>query len=368
MSEQKAEDLVEKLHKAQKEKNKEVEVKILIELGLFHYENEDFSKSKLSFENALKLNPHIPEVNYYIALNLLHEEKLDDAKKHLEKEIEINPTNSDAKNILEKLKINANIPLVTIFLLILNSIVFYFTYPKISLVETIKYTLSYDTINITNAITSLFFHANLIHFIVNMAILIMFGIILEKHIGSLKFLLIYLVSGITGNIIQSVAYHNTFVLGASAALFGLLGAIVIINPLLELKLFGILKAPIILVFGGFFAINTLIQNYLSVLNFNLITGDIAHIIGFLCGILIISLFYHEKISVFYNWLLIFTGFFMITYSLENIFIYYNSIGILFFGIQILLLSIGTFMIVLSYAMLKIKFLKKDESKIEMVSN
>ena len=196
----------------------------------------------------------------------------------------------------------------------------------------------------------------------------MFGIILEKHIGSLKFLLIYLVSGVTGNIIQSVAYHNTFVLGASAALFGLLGAIVIINPLLELKIFGILKAPIILVFGGFFAINTLIQNYLSVLNFNLITGDIAHMIGFLCGILIISLFYHEKISVFYNWLLIFLGFFMITYSLENLFIYYNSIGVLFFILQIMLLTIGTIMIILSYAMLKIKFLKKEESKIELESN
>lgn len=359
MSEQKALDLIGKLHKAQKEKNIELEIKYLIELGIYHYENKEFLKSKLSFENVLKLNKQIPEVNYYLALNSLSEDKLDDAKKHLEKELEINPSNIDAKNILEKLKINANIPLVTIFLILINFIVFYFTYPNISLLHTIKYTLSYDTISITNAITSLFFHANLIHFSVNMIILVSFGIILEKHIGSLKFLLIYLVSGIVGNIIQSIAYHNYFVLGASAALFGILGAIVIINPLLELKILGLIKAPIILVFGGFFAINTLIQNYLMQLNFNLVSGDIAHLIGFLSGILIISLFYHEKLNVFYNWLLIFIGFSLIIYSLENLIMYFSSINIIFIILQLIIIVTGIYMIIISYTILKTKLLKKE---------
>lgn len=364
MSEEKFKTLLKNLHNAEEKKDKELEITALIELGKYHYVNEEFEKAKLSFENALKLNKKAKEVNYYLALILLQNDNYSKASEHLEKELEINSNNKNAKEILEKLKINANIPLVTMFILILNSLVFYFTYPKISFVQTIKYTLNYDTINITNAITSLFFHANLLHFAVNMIILISFGIILEKHVGSLKFLAIYLVSGIVGNIMQTLLYHNSFVLGASAALFGLLGAIILINPLLELKIFGFVKAPIILVFGGFFAINSFIQNYFELSNLNFITGDFAHMMGFLCGVLIAGLFYHDNTNIFYNWLLIFAGFWMIEYGAQNIISYFNTIGLWFLVLQFILITSGILIIIISYILLKNKMLRQEPSEVK----
>lgn len=362
MSEEKFKTLLANLHSAQEKKDKELEVTVLIELGKYHYETENLEKAKLSFENAIKINKNPKEVNYYLSLISLQHDNYSKATEYLEKELEINPNHKSSKQILEKLKINANIPLVTIFLLIINSIVFYFTYPKISLVQTIKYTLNYETINITNAITSLFFHANLFHFAINMIILLSFGILLEKHVGSLKFLAIYLISGIVGNIMQTLIFHNSFVLGASAALFGLLGAIILINPLLELKIFGIFRAPIILIFGGFFAINTFIQNYFQISNLNFITGDFAHMMGFLCGVLIAGLFYHDNTNIFYNWLFIFGGFWMIEYGSINLISYFNSLSVLFLVLQIILITSGIIIITISYTLIKNKMLKLEDLK------
>lgn len=186
----------------------------------------------------------------------------------------------------------------------------------------------------------------------------MFGIILEKHIGSLKFLTIYLISGMIGNSLQSMLYPNSFVLGASASLFGLLGAIILTDPLLELKIFGIIKTPIILLFGAFFAINALIENYFLNFGFNLVSADLAHLIGFMCGILITGIFYDDRISIFYNWLLIFAGFWLIEYAIKNIISNPNIISVLI--LQIIFISIGFFAIIYSYKLLKMKLLSNFE--------
>lgn len=123
--EEKFEVLLKNLHVAQEQKNIELQIKALINLGTYHYKNEDYSKAKLSFEDALQLNKNIVEVNYHLALISLEEDKYTEAKDYLELELEINPSNKDAQIILDKLKINSNIPFITILLLILNSIVFF---------------------------------------------------------------------------------------------------------------------------------------------------------------------------------------------------------------------------------------------------
>ena len=360
MSEDNFEKLIMNLHFAQEKKDKNLQIKANVDLGIYHYQNEDFQKAKLSFENVLKINKNIIEINYYLALISLQNEKIDEAKNYLESELLINPQNKDAKTILEKIKINTNFPLITITLLMLNFFVFIFTYPKITLLETIKFTLSSQTLTLAHTISSLFFHVNIIHFTINMVILLMFGIILEKHIGSIKFLFIYLISGILGNITQAILYPNSFVLGASAAIFGLFGSILLINPLLKLKLLGIFNVPLIIILGGLFAFNAFIENYFNLLNLNLISAEIAHLIGFLIGIFITSIFYHENRTVFYNWLFIFCGFWLIEYSIENI-IFNLHIEIIFIISQIILISIGCAIIYLSYNQVKIKILKIESN-------
>ncbi len=81
-------------------------------------------------------------------------------------------------------------------------------------------------------ITSLFTHEALFHFLSNNYALYIYGSILEPALGKGKFLFIYFASGILGNLLTYALIPNPSI-GASGAIFGLLGAIVaiyFINP------------------------------------------------------------------------------------------------------------------------------------------
>jgi membrane associated rhomboid family serine protease len=80
-------------------------------------------------------------------------------------------------------------------------------------------------------VTSAFLHANFIHLAMNMLALWLFGSQLERYVGSLRFGLIYLVSGLAGSAGALIAAPNSLTLGASGAIFGLLGAFVTLEYL-----------------------------------------------------------------------------------------------------------------------------------------
>ncbi|HET6165315.1 MAG TPA: rhomboid family intramembrane serine protease [Marmoricola sp.] len=74
-------------------------------------------------------------------------------------------------------------------------------------------------------LTSTFTHIQVFHIVLNMVALYMFGPPLEHILGRLRFLALYVVSGITGSagvVLFSNAHGMT--VGASGAIFGLLGA------------------------------------------------------------------------------------------------------------------------------------------------
>ena len=75
-------------------------------------------------------------------------------------------------------------------------------------------------------ITAAFLHTGIIHIIVNMYSLAILGSQVETFIGKLKFLFIYSVSAIVGNLL-SICFlaDNVVSVGASSALFGLIGAL-----------------------------------------------------------------------------------------------------------------------------------------------
>jgi membrane associated rhomboid family serine protease len=77
-------------------------------------------------------------------------------------------------------------------------------------------------------VTSIFAHAGFNHLFYNMLALFLFGTILESVIGGKKFLAIYFSAGIIGAIATLPFY--TASLGASGAIFGILGALVILRP------------------------------------------------------------------------------------------------------------------------------------------
>ena len=77
-------------------------------------------------------------------------------------------------------------------------------------------------------LTAIFLHGGLAHLLFNGLGLAMFGSILEEIIGSRRFLAVFLAAGLFSSIASTFFYGS--VVGASGAIFGLLGALTVLRP------------------------------------------------------------------------------------------------------------------------------------------
>lgn len=73
-------------------------------------------------------------------------------------------------------------------------------------------------------VTPVFIHAGLTHFFINMYSLYAIGPAVERFFGRLRILGLYLLSGVAG-VLLSLAFSPNASVGASGAIFGLLGAL-----------------------------------------------------------------------------------------------------------------------------------------------
>ena len=73
-------------------------------------------------------------------------------------------------------------------------------------------------------LTGTVIHVDLVHLLCNCYALYVVGNMVEGYYGRKKFAIIYLISAITGSLL-SIAMSNTFSIGASGAIFGLLGSL-----------------------------------------------------------------------------------------------------------------------------------------------
>ena len=118
---------------------------------------------------------------------------------------------------------------ITITLIILNIAIFIGTV-LLPQDESLIYLFAQININVMNGeiwrlFTCLFIHSNWIHLGGNMVMLLLFGSVVEKTYKWYKYIIIYFVSGLIGNIFSLLLFPpNTISLGASGAIFGLLGA------------------------------------------------------------------------------------------------------------------------------------------------
>jgi membrane associated rhomboid family serine protease len=92
-------------------------------------------------------------------------------------------------------------------------------------------------------LTAIFLHSGLPHIMYNLFGLALFGSILESIIGSRKFLILFFVSGLVASLASLPFY--TRVLGASGAVFGILGMLGILRPKLTVWLYS-MPMPMIL--------------------------------------------------------------------------------------------------------------------------
>lgn len=78
-------------------------------------------------------------------------------------------------------------------------------------------------------ITTMFVHGSFFHILFNMWSVYVFGSMLERQLGRVRYLALYFVSGIAGSVAVSLIAPGTAAIGASGAIFGLLGAFFVIE-------------------------------------------------------------------------------------------------------------------------------------------
>lgn len=139
--------------------------------------------------------------------------------------------------------------------------------------------------NVWTIFTSLFMHGSVTHLFVNMFSLLFLGSFVERLIGSKRYLGIYLISGIIANLSYVLFAYlfggmNIPAVGASGAIFGVAGMLVILTPRMPVY---ILFIPIAMPmwFGVIFMLTLM---WLLTITINLPIGNAAHLGGLLCGL------------------------------------------------------------------------------------
>ena len=94
-------------------------------------------------------------------------------------------------------------------------------------------------------ISSAFVHANLAHLLFNMYALWIIGMQLESFIGKWRFLVVYLFSAVCGSLLSVVVTPDALSVGASGAIFGLLGALLYFGYHYRVYLGTVIKSQII---------------------------------------------------------------------------------------------------------------------------
>ena len=197
----------------------------------------------------------------------------------------------DAKNI-EKV-FESKVPYITYFLIAVN-VILYFIPVLIGQYYNIVSKFSVFGPSIRSGeyyrlITGIFLHGNFLHLLFNCYALYVIGSQIENYLGKYKYIIIYLFSGVIGSLFSMIFNANSASIGASGAIFGLLGALVYFGYYYRVFLGNVVKSQII-----------------PVIVFNLFLGfllsgvdNFAHIGGLIGGCMITrSLGIKDKTSTF----------------------------------------------------------------------
>ncbi len=154
---------------------------------------------------------------------------------------------SDAEKIDEVFKIKY--PMITYILIALNVIIY---------VASI-FSGSYDTIlekfsifaplirmgQYYRLLTGTFLHANILHLAFNCYALYVIGTQLESYLGKWRYIFVYLFSAITGALFSMIFGGNSISIGASGAIFGLMGSLVYFGYHYRVFLGNVIKSQIL---------------------------------------------------------------------------------------------------------------------------
>ena len=200
-------------------------------------------------------------------------------------------------------------PIVTVSIIVLNVLVFLYQLllPEAALDQFIlragmvPHDLATDLgmATVGTLFTSMFLHGGWMHIIGNMLYLWIFGDNVEDYLGSLGYLLFYLLAGVSAGLAQVAANPASTVptIGASGAIAGVLGAYAVLFPKARVRtlviFIGIIRfvqLSALVVLGSWFVLQ--LFSGLAAIS-STASGGIAwfaHIGGFLTGVVVAVLF------------------------------------------------------------------------------
>ncbi|MGD2066818.1 MAG: rhomboid family intramembrane serine protease [Candidatus Bathyarchaeota archaeon] len=149
--------------------------------------------------------------------------------------------------------------------------------------------------NLLSLVTSMFLHADIIHIGMNMFFLLVSGDSVERELGNIRFMVLYLAFGIIAGLFHAYLTTATAIptIGASGAIFGVLAAFAILFPFRWLlKIFGLIPVPMPALLFVFITIlsETAYVSSGTVEN----VAHTAHVGGFLAGIFLTLLLVPKK--------------------------------------------------------------------------
>ena len=138
--------------------------------------------------------------------------------------------------------------------------------------------------------TNMFVHGGLVHVAANMWCLWNFGPIAERVYGRWRFLIVYLLTGLASSVASVAMHPSTISVGASGAIFGVVGALVF--PFYRKRV--VLPPPVM---------KAMMRSLLTFIFINLLIGsavpmidNAAHVGGLLAGLLLGAIVTHFAIS------------------------------------------------------------------------
>ncbi|MFV0247036.1 MAG: rhomboid family intramembrane serine protease [Mycoplasmatales bacterium] len=270
------------------QENKEI---IYVDVSSLFDSKYDDGLEKLTqyVEGVFYINNNIKEYKYQeLITHYDNDINLEEVKKEepitLEQHFQ-NVSTSPSKYFKEKKKENMKNYVVdenyTQKIIFLNIFIFiFFSFSNVPLFMVLRSQV-FDITNFFALFTSAFMHANIMHLFSNMLSLWIIGTSLENIVGSKKFVKIYALCLILSSLcILLIAPQGTITIGASGAIFGLIGYILMVvynqREMFHPNQFNSLVLIIVL---NFFY--TIINPSISL---------VGHLGGFVCGILIYYLY------------------------------------------------------------------------------
>ncbi|HEX4749990.1 MAG TPA: rhomboid family intramembrane serine protease [Bryobacteraceae bacterium] len=192
---------------------------------------------------------------------------------------------------------------MTLLIIAINTVCFLFEVVQPGYMQSgfiAHYALVPDHLRPFSLLTSMFLHGGWLHLIGNMWFLWVFGSHVEDALGSLRFLVFYLIAGVVSGLVQLMLNLGSPVptIGASGAIAGVMGAFLILYPrarvvtlIFIIVFITTIEIPAAFMLIYWFAIQ-LISGLSSFSSFTDQGGVawFAHVGGFLAGILLVKMF------------------------------------------------------------------------------